>query len=419
MIDERKSANQPGRSVREELDIIDVAMFLNANKKFIIATTFVTTLFVGVFSLLTPNKFTATVTLISLDKGNSSDISSLLSASSGNLGFLASQAGLVAGGSDKLLVLLNSRTLKESVINELDLLPILFEEKWDKSKNTWKSSKISVLNKRDNNPSLQDGTDALKNKLFVGKDKETGVITLSYTSNNPEVAATVANQFTIELEKYTKQNTLSNAKKNRIFIEDQLKLTKNELELHEIELQRFQKKNKIVSIDAQAQASVQAYADIKAKIITSQVESSILQRSTFEGDPRIALKQQEIIALEQQLKKLETSSVSSPTISFEKAPSLGLELARIKRELLIKEKVFELLTQQHEMAKIRESQDDISFQVIDNAIPPEKKSGPRRTINVLLAIISSSILAISICALRKFISASKQAMIDRIGKDDN
>jgi hypothetical protein len=66
-------------------------------------------------------------------------------------------------------------------------------------------------------------------------------------------------------------------------------------------------------------------------------------------------------------------------------PSVGLELARLTRELKIQEAIFEMLTQQYEQAKIQEAKDTPTVQVLDRAVPPEKRSRPKRKIIVLVA----------------------------------
>lgn len=124
------------------------------------------------------------------------------------------------------------------------------------------------------------------------------------------------------------------------------------------------------------------------------MELSLLEKSTIDGDPRTNLKRKEVAELKKQLSRFEDGTGAGPIVSFERAPSLGLSYARLTRDLMIREKVFELLTQQYELAKIQEAQEDISFQVLDPAIAPEKKSGPKRTRNVLLALLASTILGV-------------------------
>ena len=59
-------------------------------------------------------------------------------------------------------------------------------------------------------------------------------------------------------------------------------------------------------------------------------------------------------------------------------------------------KVYEFLSQQYELARIEEAKDSIDFVVIDKAIPPEKKTKPKRMQNVMLAGIISLFIGIFI-----------------------
>jgi uncharacterized protein involved in exopolysaccharide biosynthesis len=47
--------------------------------------------------------------------------------------------------------------------------------------------------------------------------------------------------------------------------------------------------------------------------------------------------------------------------------------------------MLEILVPQYEMAKLEEAKEDISFQVIDKAVPPIQKFKPRIAINLLLS----------------------------------
>jgi tyrosine-protein kinase Etk/Wzc len=86
---------------------------------------------------------------------------------------------------------------------------------------------------------------------------------------------------------------------------------------------------------------------------------------------------------------------------------VGLGYSRLKRDALIQEKVFELLTQQYELARIEEGKDDITFQVIDPAVPPEKRIKPRRTLNVILAGIASLFFGILLVFFLEYIEKQK------------
>ena len=68
-------------------------------------------------------------------------------------------------------------------------------------------------------------------------------------------------------------------------------------------------------------------------------------------------------------------------------PGVGLEYARRLRELKKQEAIFEQLTKQFEMAKLSEAKDSSSFQVLDEAVVPLKKSEPSRAVIVIVSTV--------------------------------
>jgi uncharacterized protein involved in exopolysaccharide biosynthesis len=66
-----------------------------------------------------------------------------------------------------------------------------------------------------------------------------------------------------------------------------------------------------------------------------------------------------------------------------------MEYLRRYRDLKYQETVFELLARQFEIAKLDEAREGSIIQVVDAAVPPDKKSSPHR----LLIVIASTILA--------------------------
>ena len=102
-----------------------------------------------------------------------------------------------------------------------------------------------------------------------------------------------------------------------------------------------------------------------------------------------------------------SSDESGALISLSDAPAAGLGYARLKRDALIQEKVFELLTQQYELAKIEETKDDITFQVIDPAITPEKRIKPKRTQNVMIAGVVSLFLGVFLVFFLEYFDKQK------------
>jgi hypothetical protein len=70
--------------------------------------------------------------------------------------------------------------------------------------------------------------------------------------------------------------------------------------------------------------------------------------------------------------------------SIRRLPLLGVTYAELYRANKIQETVFELLTQQCELAKVQEAKETPSVKVLDGARLPEKKSFPPRLLIMFL-----------------------------------
>ena len=92
------------------------------------------------------------------------------------------------------------------------------------------------------------------------------------------------------------------------------------------------------------------------------------------------------------------SSGEMPYPSIRNLPLLGVKYADYYRRAKIQETVFELLTQQYELAKVQEAKEIPSVKVLDPAMVPEKKSFPPR----LLIVVMGTLLALAACAIWVF-----------------
>lgn len=73
-----------------------------------------------------------------------------------------------------------------------------------------------------------------------------------------------------------------------------------------------------------------------------------------------------------------------PFPTIRNLPLLGAKYADYYRQTKIQETVYELLTEQYEMAKIQEAKEIPSVKVLDPAEIPERKTAPPRLIIILL-----------------------------------
>jgi capsule polysaccharide export protein KpsE/RkpR len=88
-------------------------------------------------------------------------------------------------------------------------------------------------------------------------------------------------------------------------------------------------------------------------------------------------------------------------------PTLALEYGRLMRNLKVQETLYMLLTSQFEQAKLSEARDTPTVQVLDSAVPAERKSRPRVLMNGLLAGGTAMLIGILIAVLLEFKKVKK------------
>jgi uncharacterized protein involved in exopolysaccharide biosynthesis len=103
------------------------------------------------------------------------------------------------------------------------------------------------------------------------------------------------------------------------------------------------------------------------------------------------------------------SATNSVRLGTRDVPAAGLEYLRRLRRLKYAETIHQLLAQQYQMAKVDEARDAPLLQVLDAAIAPEKRSSPKRTQMVLMAVVASGF---AMCLLAFLLEAKRQAEDD-------
>ena len=189
-----------------------------------------------------------------------------------------------------------------------------------------------------------------------------------------------------------KVNT-SAARREREFIEQRLVTVQGDLERAQVELSNFASKNTTLDIKEQTKAMVEAGAKLQAQLIVARSEADSMGQIYGEGNVRMRAANARVSELERELKKLGGSDAEvndndrindNLYPSLRQLPILAVRWADLYRQVKVKETVFDLLTEQCELARIEEVKSIPSVRVIDSPTWPEKKSFPPRLIIMLV-----------------------------------
>ena len=259
----------------------------------------------------------------------------------------------------------------------------------------------------------------------ITEDKKSGVITIAVEDTSPVRARGLAQGYLDELNKLVMKTNNSTAHQERVFIERRLHSVEADLERAQIELSEFSSKNSTVDIKEQTRAMVDAGARVQGELLVEQSGLQSLRQIYGDGNVRVRETEARIASLQHELDKLAGSSAAPTPDSggdadsstgddkgelyppLRQLPRLAVPYADLYRRVRVQEAVYELLTQQYEMARIQEAKDVPAVSVIDPPGIPEKKSFPPRLI-----------LALSLTAFCFLATAALLLIRDRWSKMD-
>lgn len=279
--------------------------------------------------------------------------------------------------------IMKSRTVQDRLIDRFDLR----HHYWMMGR--WRPATYYVTRKK------------LKSFTDFEEDKKSGVITLIYNDYDKQTAANLANAYVEELNRLAADLNTSDAHRERLFLEERLKSAKQDLDQASLALSQFSSKNTIMDPQNQGRSMMDAAARIQGEVIASESELKGLREIYSDDNVKVRALRARIGELQGQLKKLVGSvgpgdpaaAGSSVYPSMRSLPVLGYQYADLYRQSKIQESVYEFLTQQYEMAKIQEAKELPTVRVMDVAVPAERKSGPIRSLVVILSVLTALALA--------------------------
>ena len=326
-------------------------------------------------ALLVSNRYQAVVRLMPPESQSGSALAmlgALATKTTGGAGMAAGLAGDLLGmkSSGALFVgILGSQTVQDRLIQEFDLIRLYGDSK------------------------IEDARESLTKHTVISEERKSGIITLEVTDRDPKRAAAMATAYVQELDRLVAQVSTSSARRERIFLEGRLKTVKQDLDTASHNFSDFASKNTAIDIPAQGKAMVEAAARLQGELIVAESSLRGLEAIYSDQNVRVRAMRARVAELRDQLDKLggdagTPSDDHNPMYpSIRKLPVLGVTYFDLYRQAKIQETVFELLTQQYELAKVQEAKEIPSVKVLDAAVVPTKKVFPPRIAIVILVTL--------------------------------
>jgi len=255
----------------DEIDLIELWRVVWAWKYLIIAFVLFCTLMAGVVSFVfLPEEYISTTTLIPAEEEKSS-----FGTLGGLIGDLALPISLPGQGSSNIMSFLESRTLKERLIEKYNLLPLLYADIWNPETKNWEVAAP------DEKPTIIKALQAeILDKFFsVNQDKKTELITMSWTGEKPDFCSLMLARVINELTYFLENEYVSDARREREFVEGQLAKATEELEYWERQLPS--EKLTLSKITRERLASQTIYTELRKQLELAKINEA-KKLETFE-----------------------------------------------------------------------------------------------------------------------------------------
>ena len=376
----------PNHPVSEEVSdardtVVGSLRLLWEHRKFILRAGVYALFASALIAILIPSRYQSMTRLMPPDELSGTGMGMLTAMAGRAGGDLGDIAGSLLGmkSSGALFVgILGSQTVQDRLIQQFSL------------KKLYGASK------------LEDARTSLADHTNVSEDRKSGIVTIEVTDHDPKRAAAMAQSYVDELDRLVSQVSTSSARRERIFLEERLKAVKTELDNSAKNFSEFASKNSAIDIPAQGKAMVEAAASLQGELIAVQAELEGLKQMYTDDNVRVRTAKARVSELQKKLNEIGGAGTgedvnSDPALypSIRKLPILGVTYADLFRQTKIEETVYELLTEQYELAKVEEAKEIPSVKVLDAAIVPTKKTFPPRTAIIILGSLLGMVLAMT------------------------
>jgi uncharacterized protein involved in exopolysaccharide biosynthesis len=363
----------------DEIDLFELFQIIWNNRFFIAKIVLGITILTAIISFILPKTYTSESVIVPVTK----------SSSGSGLSAIAALAGLPVGGDQataNVVAVLNSNTLRERVVKDLNLLDEILKDKKNEFKRPYQEAGIR-----------------LKDNIKINEDKKNGTIKIEIDWKDPDIAQKINESIIKNLRQILNEKSFTVAKMNRIFYENELNKTLESLKLAMNKLNEYQKTKKVIMPEQQLQSQLALYGSLISEKIELEGKLRNLSNIYNPEAPQIKEIQTRLAYINQKISEIEGEINTKSPISTEKTLEALPDYMQLYLQVQQLKGKYEVLTKLLDQSRLDELKENLYVEVIDNPTYPEKPSKPKKKLMVAVAFISSLFLAIFIVFIREYI----------------
>jgi len=355
-----------------QINILDYLKLLVKYRKLLLCNLFIIIAISIVLSLIWPYKYKAVAKFIP-SYNVQTPFSELRNVGTPDLFWMLGGGVFV---SDIYVGILQSRTLMEDVVNKTGLMQVFKRRR------------------------IEDAIEDLeKSSSIVITDEQ--AITVTVFMPDPELAALVANTWVNSLDLRSQAIISEQGSRHVLFLRDRLLDLARQLDSLSDSLAVFESKHRVFSMNEETKAAVDVYAELAVQLLQREIELMKWKDAGTDLPIRRSI-ELEIENLQKKLEEIENNWTGGiiANAPLSKLPSLQLEHASMSRKKAVLDSLSSYLLLEYEIANLKALSNTPTLIVIDEAIPPEKRTWPARAkivlISTLFAVLSNMMLVLAL-----------------------
>jgi uncharacterized protein involved in exopolysaccharide biosynthesis len=351
------------------MGFVEMLIVLAKRKRTILGAAIAAALVSAGISMALPSVYRSSAKLLPPQQAQSS-ASMLLSQLGGLAG--ASMGGLKSPA-DLYVGMLKSRTIAERLTERFSLQK---HYEADSREKTWRELELNTV-------------------ISAGKD---GLITIQVDDKDQKLVASLTNGYVEELMRLTKTLAVTEAAQRRLFFEQELERSKNNLAKAEMALKGAMDQRGVVSVDTESRALLETIARLRAQVSAKEIERDSMKAFVTPNHPEYRRVEESLSSLRAELSRLENGRGNATGGNDIGANNNGMQSIQILRDVKYYQMLYELLAKQYEAARLDEAKDPSVIQVLDPAVTPERRFKPKRAVIVVLSTLLT-MLVVSVAVL--------------------
>lgn len=378
-----------------QVNILDVLISIAKHKVFIIKTVGVITVIALVISLLWPNTYRSTATFLPPKQA---------SILPGGLGGLVGSAIGMGMGSTQInaetaLNILKSRTIREDLIRTFDLAEVYREDIMEfLLKEVQKKTTINVT---------REGGFGFSPLVYIE---------LSFDDREPWRAQQIVSFYLAALDSTVREINRNYAENSFQMVNMRYLQNLEDLARAEEAFKAFQQKHGVFEVEEQARLLVQSIAQLKASQIELEVQIAVMRQTINESNPEL----QQLIRMRDEvskqadalIKESEDGAENFPFFALSQVPELAIEYMRLYREMIIQNKVLEVIYPQLQFQEMMTRVNTPSIQLVDEPNLPTYKHSPKRVIIVIAGMFFGIFLSLTVVFYREVMDRGRSSDSD-------